>query len=30
MEAEKLALMKSMKDWKKEFYSQFMELLKNK
>ena len=30
VEAEKLALMKSMKDEKKEFYSQFLELLKNK
>ena len=30
VEEEKLALMKSMKDEKKEFYSQFLELLKNK
>ena len=30
VEEEKLALMKSTKDEKKEFYSQFLELLKNK
>ena len=30
VKAEKLALMKNMKDEKKEFYSQFLELLKNK